>query len=198
MNHVPDPRIEYQRLEFLGDRVLNLIISENFYRAFLEKDAGNLTNLMRSLSNDNLDIMLEKLENKFLDEILAFKIQYRSDSEDLYADDLESFIGNYYLIRGLSETQKMIERHLSGEIGNFNPNTDYISQLQVYTQKMLNPIPEYPLINDKTLPDNRHEFHVQVKIAGEILGEGYGKRKSIAKQHAAKRALERLGLLPKN
>jgi ribonuclease-3 len=195
MAALENQRNQYQRLEFIGDRVLNLIVSDFLYQNFPDESEGFLTNKLRFTSNDNLDEILENLDKKFLGELAAFKTRFKPGNIELSADDLEAFIGESYLARGFAETKQTIEKFLADEIRNYNPDTDYISRLQIFTQQNAKPYPDYRFEPDKILPNNEHEFHVRVFIDGVMFGEGIGNRKSRANQKSAKMALEKLGCL---
>jgi ribonuclease III len=195
MNNPVNPKNNLERLEFLGDRVLNLIVSEFLYQNFPEESEGFLTNKLRFTSNDNLDELLEKLDKKFPGELAAFKTRFKPGNIERSADDLEAFIGEFYLAHGFAETKQTIEKYLADEIRNYNPDTDYISRLQIFTQKNSKSYPDYRFEPDKTLPNNEHEFHVRVFIGTEMYGEGMGNRKSRARQRAASAALKKLGCL---
>jgi len=183
---------QYERLEFLGDRVLNLIVSDYLYHIYPEDSEGQLSEKLRFTSNDNLDGILETLDGKFREQISLFRKNYPAGNQDLSADDLEAFLGDLFLSHGLLETQNVVEKYLLPEFSSYNPDTDYISRLQIYTQQNSKPVPEYRCVRDTILHNNSHEFHEQVFIGGEMSGEGFGDRKSRAKQRAAAMALEKV------
>jgi ribonuclease-3 len=181
----------YQRLEFLGDRVLNLIVSSYLYEKFHDDPEGELTKKLRFVSNDNLEEILDRLDSNFRMELSRFKHEYKPDHPELSADDIEAFIGSYYRENGFDETKKYFENLLGKEIDAFDPNTDYISRLQDYSQKKLKIVPDYRPVNDGLIS----EFCIEVFIGEDFLGKGSGRRKSIARKNAAYEALKKLGEL---
>lgn len=183
----------YQRLEFLGDRVLNLIVSQYIFRKFPDYSEGKLTDKLRFTSNDNLEEIIERLPVEFRNELIKFKSGFRPDAPSLNADDIEAYVGNYFLERGLEKTTEYFEKIFVEHIDNFNPDTDYISRLQIQTQKDLKIIPDYKQVSDEVDQNNLHNFHIQVFIGKDLLGKGFGSSKPKAKQQAAEKALEKLG-----
>jgi ribonuclease-3 len=185
---------EFQRLEFLGDRILNLIIAEYLYRHNPEHDAGKLTHQLRFTSNDNLDEILDQLDAGFRENLVVFKSQYKPDAQNISADDVEAYIGSFFLQNGFEATRTYIERNLGAEIDLFDPGNDYKSKLNEFCQKNKKSQPVYDGMTDHTTGDNRHEFRVRVLIGQEEYGEGSGDKKVRGEQQAACRALEKLGL----
>jgi ribonuclease-3 len=183
---------EFQRLEFLGDRILNLIIAEYLYRHNPEHDAGKLTHQLRFTSNDNLDEILDQLDAGFRENLVVFKSQYKPDAQNISADDVEAYIGSFFLQNGFEATRKYIEQNLGAWIDLYDPGTDYKSQLNEFSQQIRKSQPFYEVITDHTTGDNRHEFHVRVLIGKEEFGEGSGDKKVRAEQQAAHRALEKV------
>lgn len=193
-----DPKLQknnYERLEFLGDRVLNLIVSRYLYEKYPDLSEGDLTKNMRFVSNDNLNQVIEELNVEFKTEFLTFKRKFSLETIDLCADDLEAYIGNFFLKHGSEKTLIYFDKILSQKIDVFDPNTDYISMLQEHAQKNLKIVPEYKCVRDEIIENNRHLFQVQVIICGNLQGEGSGNTKSEAKKQAAFKALKNYNLV---
>jgi ribonuclease III len=188
----------YQRLEFLGDRVLNLIVSQYLYTKFFNDTEGDLTKKLRFTSNDNLEEIIDKLPDEFKKELLNFKGGFKTEVPELIADDLEAFIGNYYLKHGPIKTINYFENLLAREIDAFDPNTDYISNLQIYTQKNLKPFPDYNIaeVEQEKLLNNQHLFYCEVSIENILFGKCIENSKSKAKKQAAFAALKKLNIMP--
>jgi ribonuclease III len=184
----------YQRFEFLGDRVLNLIISGYLYKKFPEYSEGLLTERLKFTSNDNLEEIIESLPHEFRNVLIKFKSDFKSDVLSLNADDIEAYAGNFFLEQGIEKTTEYFEKIFGEHIDDFNPDTDFISKLQVRTQKNLKIVPDYQQVSDEVDKNNVHNFHIQVFIGKDLLGEGFGRSKPKAKQDAAKKALKKLGL----
>jgi ribonuclease-3 len=185
--------VAYHRLEFLGDRVLNLIVSLYLFRKFPEYTEGELTNALRFTSNENLEEIVRELPGEFRAELSAFKARFGQDACASNADAIEAFIGDYFLEHGLDETTVYAEGLFARYIDRFNPDTDYISRLKVHSEKEKIPLPVYQLVGDETGPDNREIFHYKVLVGGIVLGTGSGSSHEKAKRAAAGEALRGMG-----
>jgi ribonuclease III len=183
----------YKRFEFLGDRVLNLIISEYLYQKYPDISEGDLTNKLKFTSNDNLDEIIDRFNDEFKSEIAGFKCNYKTDDHGLSANDVEAFIGDYYLKHGFVAAKKFFENIFKNEVDSFDPDTDYITRLQIYTQKKWKIVPEYVQKSEQINQKNEHSFLVQVFVGRKVYGEGCGSRKSRANKKAALDALKKLG-----
>jgi ribonuclease-3 len=186
---------DYQRLEFLGDRVLNLIVSHYLFEKFHKNSAGEFTDKLKFTSNDNLEEIIDNLSDEFKKELFKFKSGFKTEAQDLIADDVEAFIGNYYLENGPGKTINYFENLLAKEIDAFDPNTDYISMLQIYTQKEMKDIPDYKPVKEEMAPNNEHLFYFEVSVRKNLVGEGFGNSKSKARKQAALAALKKYGLI---
>jgi ribonuclease-3 len=184
----------YQRLEFLGDRVLNLIVSHYLYKKFPDYSEGQLTNKLRFTSNDNLEEIIGNFPGEFKTELFRFKCGFKPDAQELNADDLEAFIGNYFLEQGIEESKNYFEELLKKEIDAFDPNKDYISMLQIHIQKNLKIVPEYRFVNHEPIQNNQQMFYFEVFVREDSLGKGSGTNKSQAKKQAALEACKRFDL----
>jgi ribonuclease III len=183
----------YKRLEFLGDSVLDLIVSQYLFKKHLGYPEGKLTDLRKFTSNDNLEEIFESLPNDFRTEILKFKSEYSLENQTSNADAIEAYIGDYFLKNRLEATVKRFEEIFSEYIDRFDPKKDHISMLQVRTQKQ-QIIPRYDQVgNDEVGTNNVHNFHFRVYIGEDCVGEGFGPSKSKARKAAAEKALEKLG-----
>ena len=195
MTVVQNPGKNFQRLEFLGDRVLNLIVSHYLYKKFPYDSAGDLTNKLKFTSNDNLEEIIDNLPIEFKTELFKFKFSFRPDGQTSNADALESYIGNYFLEHELEETIKYFEKILAEQIDRFNPDTDYISKLKIYSDQEKEKLqPEYKLEHTEKGQNNQSVFHLQVLIGGVPKGLGSGSSHAKAKKSAALNALKNLGL----
>ena len=192
MTTIENQKNTYQRLEFLGDRVLNLIVSIYLYKKFPEYSEGELTNKLKFTSNDNLEEIFENLLGDLKKEILEFKSIYRPNELTSNADAIEAYIGSYYLEHKFEATINHFEKIFSDHIDRFDPDTDYISKLQILTQKSYK-IPNYKQIGKDEIDQyNNHTFNFQVLIDGVAKGSGSGRSHSKAKQKAALDALNKI------
>jgi ribonuclease-3 len=183
----------YHRLEFLGDRVLNLIVSRYLYRKCPDSAEGELTGRLRFTSNENLEEILGSLPEGFRADLIGFKIRFGQDGPTSNADAIEAFIGNYFLEHGLNETTAFVEGIFSVPIDRFDPDTDYISRLKVHSEKERKPQPVYVLAGTEIGPNSQALFHFQVFVNGVLLGSGSGSSHEKAKKAAAGEALRKIG-----
>ena len=186
---------EYQRLEFLGDRVLNLMVSHYLYRNYPEWSEGELTNQLRFTSNENLGKIIDHFSEDFQKELIAFKHEYLPNKPGLSADDIEALIGKYYLEKGLKASTDYFLKIFSKEIDAFNPDTDYISIFQIYIQKEKKIVPYYKEVNETLDKNNQHTFEFEVFVGENRYGYGKGSTKSNAIKQAALDALIKLNLI---
>ncbi len=190
------PGHTYERLEFLGDAVLDVVISEYLYRRHAELDEGELTRIRSYLVNMNS--LAEAARGMGLGEHLYLSRDERADrGEDkssIIADALEALIGAVYLDRGLDEAERVclrifgekLEEAVSGKL-----DYDYKSQLQELLVKERGLLPRYRLREEG--PDHRKVFHATVYAGDKRLGWGSGNSKKEAEQEAAREALRKLG-----
>lgn len=184
-----------ERLEFLGDSVLNLIVTEYTFLKFKNEDEGKLTNIRSRFVNKEI---LLNVANKigmskllFINENAASAIE--SGAKSILADSVEALIGTIYLDLGIEASRKFVEKYIIKP--NFKliyvDDQNFKSQLLEYCQaKKLN-IPKYEIV-EETGPQHAKQFTVQVSIGGKILGFGKGKTKKSAEQLAAKEAITKI------
>jgi ribonuclease-3 len=186
-----------ERLEFLGDSILNLVVSAHLYEQYPQLDEGALTRLRASLVNKPaLASLARELElGRFL---LLGEGELKSggyDRDSILADTLEAVIGAVYRDAGLDATQCIVLTMLNTKLGALDPRAvpkDPKTQLQEWLQKRGLPTPEYRVTGISGEAHNQR-FVVECRVAG--LGEattGAGGSRRIAEQEAAARALEQL------
>ncbi len=180
-----------ERLEFLGDSVLNAAVSRMLFEKFPDKDEGELTKIRANLvSGESLREWAEKIG---LEKYISLGMQTKKHSErgktKIAADTLEAVIGAIFLDRGFEESAHFIEYNLKDR--DFLPIKDYKSELQEITVISLGQIPEYETISHEG-PPGKKLFKVRVKINGKTAGKGSGLTKKAAQQEAAKEAIEKL------
>jgi ribonuclease-3 len=179
-----------ERLEFLGDRVLNLVIAEFLYSGFDEPE-GTLSARMEWTKNRNLSHVISTTDPDFPGLIRIGRKQVMTPR--IIAGAFEAFIGALYLDAGLETVKKMIGTLFADNIREFSTDTNYKKTLQEYLQKKNLPLPEYELEYREGEPHSPL-FLYSVKSGGISLGRGTGRSKSEATQHAARQALERMNL----
>ncbi len=182
-----------ERLEFLGDAVLEFVISAEIFRKFPDKEEGFLTALRSSLVNtENLASVAIKLNVG--EKIYLSKGEEESGgrtNSSLLADTVEAIIGALYMDQGLEYATKFIMDNIAAEIPEKieQPLKDPKSRLQEYVQSMSFPTPNYRVV-EETGPDHSKHFEIEVFVNGDSWGKGEGKSKSLAEQAAAKNALD--------
>ena len=191
-----EPEDSNQRLEFLGDAVLDLIISEHLYTCFPDSDEGKLSsNRAKIVNRKSLAGFARKIslsEHLLIGES-ADKNKIRS-SESTLADAFEALIGAIYLDMGLAEAKNFILRHVINHVDLKKLDAvenNYKSRLIEYTQsRQLSP-PVYTVISEEGA-EHEKLFTVEVSCEGKPLGWGRAGRKKDAEQSAAKEALTTL------
>lgn len=185
-----------ERLEFLGDSVLGLVVNEYLYRTRPRENEGNLTKIKSLIVSRQ--ILAQKAEELELGRYLLLssgEIESGGRSRtSIIADALEGVIGAIYLDRGLSETDRFIRRLLLNkmqEITQDEENINYKSLLQERVQSERKVHPVYK-IRREAGPDHEKIFHVDVSIAGRHWGRGEGHTKKEAEQAAARAAIDEL------
>lgn len=184
---------DYERLEFLGDKVLDLVISEYLYNNFDIKE-GDMTKIRASYVCENACFKYAS----DLDFSSYIKVGHGEESDGgrykkvILADIFESFCGAMYLDLGFEETRKVILAVIVPYIEDKNIVffSDYKSALQEYVQTDGRSA-TYEVVGEFG-PAHNKEFHVELKVDGIIFGKGIGGSKKEAEQEAAKDALERL------
>ncbi|HOT04558.1 MAG TPA: putative dsRNA-binding protein [Methanolinea sp.] len=182
----PLPCEDYERLEFLGDRVLNLVVAEHLFFMGHENE-GSMTSRMEVVKNQNLGAIVPSLGIGFPEMIRVGQHQQRTTR--IIAGSFEAFIGAHYLENGLDSTRRMIIRLIGDDIASFSPHHNYKKILQEEIQGSLGILPVY-VLHDKKGPDHKPEFVYQVFISGTLCGEGRGANKAEATQNAAWNALQ--------
>ncbi|MFQ6066935.1 MAG: ribonuclease III [bacterium] len=177
----------YERLEFLGDAVLELVTAEHLFKAYPGLSEGELSKLRSAMvSRESLSHCARKI--KIGNHLLIGKDQEGIQSQDaLLADAYESIIGALYLDKGLETARHFILGRFMEEEEKIAKIKDFKSQLQEYTQLVYRSLPQYQVIQEIG-PDHSKKFRVKVKIEGKVWGEGWGTSKKRAEKIAAQSA----------
>ncbi|WP_100404511.1 ribonuclease III [Bacillus solitudinis] len=184
-----------ERLEFLGDAVLELAVSQFLYKKFGTMSEGDMTKLRAS-------IVCEPSLAKFAEELDFGKLVLLGKGEEmtggrsrpaLLADVFESFIGALYLDQGLEAVYQFLDQTMYPKIndGAFSHMMDFKSQLQEFIQRDNLGQIHYVIVQERGPAHNR-EFVSEVKLNELALGVGTGRSKKEAEQHAAQQALSKL------
>jgi len=190
-----------ERLEFLGDAVLSLVMSEYLASTLPQSSEGALSKLKAQLvSESSLAQVARRLG---LGEYLKLgRGEDRSkgrEKDSLLADALEAVLAAVHLDGGF-DASRMVTRHIFAEelthivAQQEQPGaSDYKTQFQEWCQKRHDTLPRYATVRE-TGPDHQKSFEVELSIQGEVVGVGSGRSKKEAEQQAAKQALQQLGV----
>ena len=192
VNEHKGERTSNERLEFLGDAILEFVASKEIFEMFPDKEEGYLTALRANLVNTvALTAIAKKLE-------IGPKIFLSKGEEDgggrenasLLADTVEAIIGAIYIDRGIEASEEFIKATLLSEVEERAalPLKDAKSQLQEYVQGKGLTTPKYKVVEESG-PDHDKKFVIEVLVDGESWGKGEGKSKSLAEQDVARQAL---------
>jgi ribonuclease III len=191
--------ITNERLEFLGDAVLGLVVTDMAYRAYPDMPEGQLAKLRAAVVN--MVALADVARSLDLGRVLLLgKGEEQSGGRDkasILADALEAVFGAVYLDRGLEAARELIERLFRPRLEAYvrgEGDRDYKTILQELASQEIRSMPEYRL--DEQGPDHEKEFTATVYLAGEPLGTGMGRSKKEAEQQAAREAFERLSARP--
>lgn len=182
-----------ERLEFLGDAVLEFIVSKELYKKFPDKEEGYLTALRANLVNTiSLAGVAKKLDlGALLNLSKGEEESGGRTNTSLLADTVEAIIGAIFIDRGITDTEKFITENLLVETEKraAEPLKDPKSLLQEHVQSQSLPAPKYQ-VAEESGPDHDKKFVVEVVVSGQVWGRGEGKSKSVAEQEAADNALK--------
>lgn len=193
VNENPNQRSSNERLEFLGDAVLELVVTNHLYKKFPDKEEGYLTNLRANIVNTtNLANLAKKMDLGGSIFLSKGEQAVGAKNNSLLADTVEAIIGGIYIDSGIANAEKFIEENLLSDLDVKlkEPLKDAKSRFQESIQASGLPAPKYKVFKI-TGPDHARIFTVHVFVKGKIVGEGAGKSKSEAQQKAASQALEK-------
>ena len=197
VNEQPEADLrDNERLEFLGDAVIKLVISEYLYNKFPEKAEGDLTKIRAAVISDRtLAAVSRKLR---LGSYLLLGTNEKKTGgvsrKSNLANAFEALTGAIYLDSGLGKARDFLVENIASEIEKVSKAgyiRDYKSALQEYVQQRKWGLPQYRVIRE-TGPKHKKIFWIEVKIKGKKWGEGKGLNKKEAEQRAAFEALRNL------
>lgn len=194
-HHSQNTNSNNERLEYLGDAILDAIIAEFLFQKFKDKDEGFLTKLRSKIvKRSNLDKLAIKIG---LDKLIVFK-SYNNEHKHIYGNAFEALIGAVYLDKGYKKTKKLVVKRLINKYLDLDElikdESDYKSRLIEWGQKNKKEIVFE--ITEKYNEQHRIPIFVScVKIADESYGEGEGRSKKEAEQNAAESTIKQLILL---
>lgn len=195
-NEQPEPTPYNERLEFLGDAVLDLVLSERLMEVFKEAPEGRLSKLRAHLVNEAA--LSERATGLGLGSYLRLgrgeELTGGRKKPSLLAGAYEALVAAIYLDGGYAKARDITLEQFSESLDREalkEPTADYKSLLQERCQKALKGLPDYRLVADKG-PDHDKTFQVEVVFFGGLKARGEGKSKKEAEQEAARGALKQL------
>ena len=190
------PRKNYERLEFLGDSVLDIIVSRELMREFPEGDEGLLTQRRASLVQKpflaTIGQLLDLMDHLKIEQSVNLNIEKIADKQ--LANLFEALIGAMYLDGGIEPCRKLILDTIWAHKEEAWKSTNYKGKLIEYchSHEIENPV---FLVKDISGPDHQKTFEIQVKIGSKTYASGLGTNKKTAEQTAAQLALDELGVV---
>jgi ribonuclease-3 len=181
-----------ETLEFLGDAVLSLAVSDLLMRRFPDKNEGDLSKMRASLVNAVV-LARKAAELKIGALVRIGKGEEHSggrEKESILAGAFEALLGGIYRERGYEAACKVVTRHFAPDIQeNKFGTTDYKTRVQEIIQMVYRCPPTYRLVAESG-PDHAKQFVTEIVVGGTVLGRGEGKSKKQSEQQAAQKALE--------
>ena len=185
-----------ERLEFLGDAVLTLVVSEQLAAMFPDFTEGDLSKLKAGLvSEESLAEVARRLD---LGSLLRLgrgeELTRGREKASLLANVLEAIVAAIYVDGGLEAARAFLRRAFADEFAHLQDLGgpailhDYKTRLQEWCQKHFDTLPQYIVVKESG-PDHQKIFEVQLAIRGDVRGIGVGRSKKEAEQMAAKQAL---------
>jgi ribonuclease-3 len=185
-----------ERLEFLGDAVLSLVVNEYLYKKYPHKREGELTKMKSLIVSKPILSHYAKLNNLGPFILMSENAQKSkvAETESVLADAFEAIFGAVFLDGGFEAASTIISRLMLSDLKDIFYNEDninYKSLLQEYIQALHKVPPRYH-VRSTTGPEHDKEFAVEVGVRGNVLARGVGKTKRLAEQEAAKTAYKKL------
>jgi ribonuclease-3 len=184
-----------QRLEFLGDTVINSIITARLFLLFPDEKEGPLTKRRAELISEGA---LSKIAHhlgigRFLYLGKGEEMDHGRKKASLLADAYEAIVGAIFLDSSYEKTARIVQRHYEEALGSFEEITitDYKSLLLEFCQSRFRSLPRITVISEQG-PEHDKEFEVSVTLQDRAIGKGKGKNKKQAAQLACKEALRLL------
>lgn len=183
-----------ERLEFLGDSVLGMLVADHLYRTFPNRPEGELTRMRADMvCEKTLATVANRLDlGRHLLLGKGEELGGGRNRESILADAVESVIAACYLDGGMDAAVQFIQKFILVNVPVTKlHNADYKTALQELVQQKKNQVLAYSLVGESG-PDHDKEFRVELTLNGEVVGTGAGSSKKRAEQAAAQKALEKL------
>ena len=185
-----DQSNNYEKLEFLGDRILGFVISKKLIELYPDQKEGMLDKKLASLVNKNKCLEVAKIIGleKFI--LLGNKNSKSKVENKILADSIEALIGAIYYDKGFDTVEKFILNNWKNFINSSKEIIiDSKTELQEYSLKKFKLLPIYKLVSS-TGPRHKPKFTISVRLKDTKIYDGYGESKKKAEQNAAKKLLK--------
>lgn len=186
-----------ERLEFLGDAVLELVVTEHLYKEHPDKPEGDLTAWRAALVNTKMLASIGR-ELEFSNYLMLSRGEAKEEGKArdyILANTVEAFIGALYLDRGLKNAEKFITTYILSKLPEVLADKLFVdakSRFQELAQESMGATPTYEVVKDWG-PDHAKNFRIGVYLDKDLVAEGEGSSKQEAEQDAAKNALQEKG-----
>lgn len=184
-----------ERLEYLGDALISLVVAEDLYTLFSEAEEGLLTKLRaQAVCRDNLNRIAHQIR---LDLHLQTGAHIKKNTENIFGNAFEAMVGAIYLDAGYQAASAFVRKYITGQQGEnllklSVRETDFKSRLLEYAQAR-KVIVEFKLLDDKyDIKEDRHCFIYEIFLDNKPISTGSGHNKAQAQQAAAQRALRKI------
>ena len=182
-----------ERLEFLGDSVLGMIVADHLYRTFPDLPEGDLTRIRANLVCEGSLVLVAKEWDlgRYLKLGKGEEAGGGRERPSIIADAVEAVLAAVYLDGGIGSARKLIQKFILDREAEKSASRDYKTALQELVQRESGQVLGYQLIGAEG-PDHAKIFSVEVDLNGIPIGQGRGRSKKEAEQNAAKAAIEKL------
>ncbi|GEO25159.1 ribonuclease 3 [Alicyclobacillus acidoterrestris] len=180
-----------ERLEFLGDAVLELLISDFLFQAYPHMPEGELTRMRAAIVCEPSLVMFAK-RLQFDEYVRLGRGEERSGGRRrpaLLADVFEAFLGALYIDQGIERVREFVDTYIIPHLADAKVGVDYKTALQEWVQQRLGVSLRYVIVEERG-PAHAREFVVHVAVGDTVMGIGAGKSKKEAEQQAAAAALK--------
>jgi ribonuclease III len=198
--HRDEVAVDNERLEFLGDAVVDLVVSHRLMERFPGADEGELSKLRALIVNE--DALARVARQLQLGELLRMgrgeELTGGRDKSSVLADALEAVIASVYLTHGLSGAMNLVDRHFAeilNGVADGRSGDDYKTRLQELMQVRSGTAPRYRVVREDG-PDHAKTFEVEVSVGHELFARATGRNKKEAEQAAARKTLAMLKETP--
>lgn len=190
--------INNERLELLGDAVLDLVVAEYLYKVFANSTEGELAKIKSMVVSEPVLARVSKglCMGEYLLLSKGEEMTGGRERSSILGDVFEAVLGAVYLDSDFNRVREVALKHMKCWIDNVETDDeilDYKTILQEYTQKEKKIVPTYEVVKESG-PDHMKTFEIVVKIGIDSFGKGKGKNKKLAEQAAAKDLLKQLGV----